>query len=113
MSTVETGRKGEEAAVAFLKKHGYRIVTRNYRTKCGELDIVARHRRTLVFIEVKARGSDEFGRPEEAVARRKLARLEKSAQIYLMQNRFEGDYRFEILSVHLGTPPSFDLIPIE
>ncbi len=113
MSTVETGQRGEDAAVAFLKKRGYRIIVRNYRTRYGELDIIARHRKTLVFVEVKTRHGDEFGRPEEAVTPRKLATLERCAQVYLLESRSSADYRFEVVSVMLSPALSIELIPIE
>ncbi|MCH8158067.1 MAG: YraN family protein, partial [Nitrospinae bacterium] len=61
------GKAGEKAAVAFLKKQGYRILKKNFRTAVGEIDIIAEQGRTVVFIEVKTRSGDKFGHPFEAI----------------------------------------------
>ena len=61
------GKTGEEAAVSFLKDNGYKILARNYKTKIGEIDIVAKDKDTFAFIEVKTRHSDRFGEPFESV----------------------------------------------
>ena len=68
------GRKGEDAACRYLKKHGYKILKRNYVTPFGEADIVARKGDTYCFVEVKTRESDAFGLPTEAVNREKQRR---------------------------------------
>jgi putative endonuclease len=65
------GSKGEDLAVRFLEKKGYRILSRNFRTPVGEIDVIAEDRNTLVFIEVKTRTDDSFGHPFEAVTFRK------------------------------------------
>ena len=62
-----TGRAGEAAAAAHLRRSGYKIVARNYRVREGEIDIVAEHSGDLVFVEVKARRSGAFGKPEESL----------------------------------------------
>ena len=73
------GREFEEEAVSYLKKLGYRILARNYRTRFGELDIVALKRKTLVFVEVKG----GKGEPRFRVDRRKLRRIELAANDFL------------------------------
>ena len=70
-SKIDTGKQGEKIAAAFLKKNGYRIIETNYRCVLGEIDIIAREKVELVFIEVKTRKSGELGYPEEAVGNKK------------------------------------------
>lgn len=93
------GRRGEDDAVAFLRAKGYRIVQRNYQTPLGEADIVARDRDTVVFVEVKARTSDRFGQPFEAVDPRKQERIRRIALYFLKQHRLEVPVRFEVVSL--------------
>lgn len=85
-STASAGKIGEEYAVSLLKKNGYKIVARNFRSKFGEIDIVATENHTLVFVEVKTRWSPKFGNPEEAVTPRKLAHLERTAHYFKLLN---------------------------
>ncbi len=99
MRNIEFGKFGEEKAVEFLKKNGYKIIERNYRTKIGEIDIIARKKREIIFIEVKTRSSDDFGMPEESINERKLRKIEKVAQIYLKNKKLKIPFRFEILSI--------------
>ncbi len=93
------GQEGEDAALAFLEKAGYRIIDTNYRTTFGEVDIIAKDRGTTVFIEVKARSSSVFGYPFEAVTRKKQEKLKKLALFYMKQQRKELPLRFDILSI--------------
>ncbi len=93
------GHKGEDIAVDFLKQKGYKILRRNYTTPLGEADIVARDNNTIVFVEVKARSSDAFGQPFEAVNHRKQEKLKKIALYYLKNNKIELPVRFDIVSI--------------
>jgi len=113
VSTVAAGRRGEDEAVAFLKRNGYRVVGRNVRLACGELDIVARHGRALVFIEVKSRSSADKGLPEEAVGPRKRERIRRCAELYLAKTRWTGEVRVEILSILFTDPPAIEIIPLD
>lgn len=79
---VDEGKRGEDIAVAFLKKKGFTILDRNFRIRGGEIDIVAQDKKTLVFIEVKTRSSSEFGSPFEAITPWKLRALIRTAQFY-------------------------------
>jgi putative endonuclease len=100
------GLYGEDLACAALAERGYAIVTRRYRTKSGELDIVARHRDYLVFVEVKARQSDSFGDPEEAVTLQKQQRMVWMATDYLVRNGFEEvPCRFDVVAINTETDP--------
>lgn len=82
MSTVHAGRLGEQIALKILRKKGYKILQRNFRSRFGEIDIVAQDGNTLVFIEVKTRWSKRFGTPEEAVTPWKLRAIAKTGDYY-------------------------------
>jgi putative endonuclease len=94
------GRHGERKACAYLKKHGYRILSTNFRCKAGEIDIVAADKETLVFVEVKTRSSDQFGTPQEAVTSAKLRTLRRVAYYYLLEEGAPDiPVRFDILAL--------------
>jgi putative endonuclease len=96
------GRTGETLAAMALEKNGYRILTRNYRTPFGEIDLIARHGECLVFIEVKLRRNFCYGTPLEAVTRTKKERLRLSAQHYLQeQGTPEIMVRFDVIAITL------------
>ena len=99
------GAWGEERAAAFLKAKGFTIVGRNVRpNKRDEIDIVARIGETLVFVEVKARRREDFGRPLRAVDKDKRHALNRAAAAYLRQAKFPNlFYRFDVVEV-LGQP---------
>ncbi len=97
------GRAGEDAAVAALRAHGYRIIARNVRLRRGELDIVAEEQGTLVFVEVKARRSAAYGTPAEAVTPRKQQALLRLAAAYLVRRSLlSRPCRFDVAEVWLG-----------
>ena len=93
------GSEGEDLAVRFLQKKGYRIVARNYKTPVGEIDIIARDSDTIVFIEVKTRTDISFGYPFEAVNKRKRQKLKNLALLYLKRQGKESPVRFDVLSI--------------
>jgi len=94
------GQKGEEAAARFLRRQGYRILSRSSRTGWGELDLVALDGRTLVFVEVKTRQSSEPVPPEEGVDWRKQRRLIRAAQNFLHHHHLEdAPCRFDVVAV--------------
>jgi len=94
------GDRGEDMAAAHLKKQGYKILERNYRTPIGEIDLVARHQGALVFIEVKTRRSRRFGSPQEAVHPAKQERLRNLAEYYLQQQGLgEVTVRFDVVGI--------------
>jgi putative endonuclease len=100
MSNQSFGKLGEEEAAKFLKGLGYKILARNFRTRWGEIDIVAKDGACLVFAEVKTRTSDRFGAPEEAVTRTKQEHLIKAAQIYLSQTKQANAlWRIDVLAL--------------
>jgi putative endonuclease len=97
------GRKGEELALRFLKKKGYRVLERNYVCKMGEMDIIATEKDTLVFVEVKTRTSTTFGPPQLAVNPTKQMQLSKVALNFLKQKNLEDvKARFDVVAILLG-----------
>jgi putative endonuclease len=93
------GNKGEDLAVIFLEKKGYKIVAKNYKNYVGEIDIIARDGETTVFIEVKTRANDSFGYPFEAVHSRKRLKLRNLALLYMKKQGEEIPIRFDVLSI--------------
>lgn len=98
------GKQGETIAVRQLKKNGYTILERNYRTKAGEIDIIARHDDTIVFIEVKARSGRTYGNPKHAVTRAKQHKIVHTATMYLKATRqLDRRIRFDVVAIHPET----------
>jgi putative endonuclease len=97
------GARGEKLASHFLRSHGYKILYRNFRDRTGgEIDIVCRDGDTLVFVEVKTRGSEDFGRPVEAVDRQKQLRISKGGLAWLrMLDNPDIVFRFDVVEVLL------------
>jgi putative endonuclease len=94
------GKRGEDLACEELEKRGYVIVDRRFRTRCGELDIVARDAGVLVFVEVRARSGGNFGTPLESVTWQKRRRLCKMAASYLcLKRRSDEPCRFDVVSI--------------
>ena len=96
----QLGDAGEDLAARTLKKQGYKILERNYVTPLGEIDLIARHRGELVFIEVKTRSSNKFADPKDAVTPAKQARLQRLADYYLQRQRLgEVEFRFDVVGI--------------
>lgn len=95
-----------------LKRQGFEIVTTNYRSKYGEIDIIAREGGDLVFVEVRSRRTDELVYPGESVDRRKQSKIVRTAQHYLAANNLDVDCRFDVAEVRFerGKPVSVKLI---
>jgi putative endonuclease len=103
------GRRGEDLAHRTLQKRGFQVVARNYRPRSGpgEIDLVGWDGATLVFVEVKARSTAEFGDPDRAVDHEKRMALVRAAREYARRSNVEWqDVRFDLVSVVLGDPPS-------
>ncbi len=113
------GQSGEDTAAEFLSNNGYAILTRNYRCRYGEIDIIAQSRDVLVFIEVKTRTGDVYGSPAAAVTLRKQRQISKTAQYYLAEhNLFDAPARFDVVCIAIDPdqrtrieilPNAFDL----
>ena len=106
------GKKGEELAVGQLKALRYKILERNFKCSLGEIDVIARDKNTLVFVEVKTRATRDFGGPAAAVHERKQRQLSKVALVYLNQKKlFNIPARFDVVAVELLSPsPRIEVI---
>ena len=101
--TSDLGKLAEDFAVRFLQKKGYKIIDRNFRSRFGEIDIVAEEGGYLVFIEVKARWSQKFGSPEEAVTPQKLYKIKKTADYYaLINSKTNQKMRIDVVSLEMN-----------
>lgn len=101
------GRWGERVAIRYLRRKGFVILDRNVYTPYGELDVVALDGRELVFVEVKARRTQNFGLPEESVTARKLEHLWNALLCYCEECRWTGMFRLDVISiVRRGTTPT-------
>ncbi len=97
---IAVGKEGEKLAADFLKKSGYKIVEVNYRCPIGEIDIVARDKNEVVFVEVKARKSSALGYPEEAVGVKKQKKMSQLANWYLQEKKLkDSSARFDVVAV--------------
>jgi putative endonuclease len=98
------GRAGEDLAAAWYESRGYAVVARNWRNAAGEIDIVARRGRLVVIAEVKARSSEAFGAPVEAVVRDKQLRLRRLGAAWLKEAGVRGvGIRYDVVSVLRGS----------
>ncbi len=96
------GKVGEELTAKYLKKRNYKIIERNYRCPLGEIDIIALDGKALVFVEVKTRGSTNFGPPQLAVGWRKQRQISKVALDFIKRKKIsQMDMRFDVVSVQL------------
>ena len=94
------GNKAEDEAVLFLESKGYEILERNFRTRLGEIDIIAKDKNTVCFIEVKARRTSDQGPPEEAVTSRKQHQITKVALQYIKEHQlYESRMRFDVVTI--------------
>jgi len=94
------GKKSERLAAEFLKRTGYRILETNYRSKLGEIDIIAREKGTIVFVEVKARNTSRFGSPKGAITPAKQRKISMAALDYLKRSgQTEVSARFDVVAI--------------
>jgi putative endonuclease len=112
-SAKQIGDYGERVAECFLVRRGYRVLTRNFASESGEIDLICRQGETLVFVEGRTRSSELFGRPAESIDARKEGALEATANDYLRLLRVdEPPFRFDAVEVRLNTgkPPKCELV---
>jgi putative endonuclease len=103
LDRIGLGKSGEDLACRELQRQGYVILARRYRTRYGEIDIVARDGPTTVFIEVKARTSDRYGDPAEAVTLHKQARVTAMAEDFIARRGLhDTPCRFDVVAVTFG-----------
>jgi putative endonuclease len=105
------GRSGEDLAAEHLERQGYRIVARNFRTRLAEIDIIARHRGVIVFVEVKARRNRSHGHPKWAVTPAKQRRISMAALAYLKKQRaMDARARFDVVTIQaMDTEPCIEV----
>lgn len=96
------GGHGEALACVYLEKKGYRIRERQWRSKVGEIDIIAEKNGVFVFVEVKTRQNSTFGYPEEAVTEKKRQHLMHTAELYCQLQRIERPRRIDVVAVIIG-----------
>jgi len=106
------GQFGESLAVKCLKKRGYEIICTNYRTRLGEIDIIAKEKDTIVFVEVKSRSTSRYGSAKQAVTAAKQRKISKTALLYLKStNQMNAKARFDVVSIHSADPkPDVEVI---
>jgi putative endonuclease len=98
----QVGRRGEDLAFQLLKKKGYKILERNYKSSLGEIDIIAQEGNTLVFVEVKTRSSSDFGSAKAAVDSRKQRKLSMLALGYLKSRALiDQPARFDVVAIDM------------
>ncbi|GAB4025651.1 YraN family protein [Spirosoma koreense] len=98
----ETGQRGEEEAVQFLRQQGYEIMTRNFRHQHAEIDLIAKKGKLLLFVEVKTRTNLSYGNPEEFVSYTKAHLVMKAAEHYIFSTDWRFDIRFDIIAVTIA-----------
>jgi putative endonuclease len=95
----ELGKKGEDLAVLYLVKHGYKIVSRNFRYQQAEVDIIARKRNVLAIIEVKTRSTPNFGNPQDFVKGKQIQNLVKAVDFFITEHELDVEVRFDIIAI--------------
>lgn len=96
----EKGKQAEQLAKAFLEDRGYRILIQNFRSPWGEIDLIARQGKFLVFVEVRSRTDATLGKAEETITFPKQRRLTKTAQAYLAKHPTHLETRFDVVAIH-------------
>lgn len=97
---INFGKISEEQASSFLESQGYRILFRNYKAQGSEIDIIAREKDTICFVEVKSRYSDRFGSPQEAVTPAKQQKIARAALMFLQENKLQDkSCRFDVVAI--------------
>jgi len=94
-----TGKEGEEIARRYLENKRYSILEQNYRTKRAEIDIIAKHKGILVFVEVRTKQNERYGTPEETINYAKRARIRRNAIAYVHRARYNGLWRIDAVCV--------------
>ena len=97
------GKKGEELAAEFLERKGFTVLTRNFRYRKAEIDLIIQKDNWLIFVEVKTRSSTAYGEPEAFVDQRKANLIFIAAEEYIFGIDWHGHVRFDVISVKLGS----------
>jgi len=100
--TTKTGAEAEQVAADYLLCQGLKLVTRNFRCRGGEIDLIMRDGPTLVFVEVRARARSDYGGAAESITRTKQGRIILAARHYLARNKIDAPCRFDALLIQAG-----------
>ena len=100
MNSTLVGKWGEALVAEHLRKSGFKIIAANYRTRFGEIDIIAEKKKLLIFVEVKLRKNDKFGNASEFVTPSKQNKLRTTAELWLSNNETKKDVRFDVAEVY-------------
>ncbi len=103
MNTQLAGREGEARAAQYLRRHGWTMLDANYRSRFGEIDLIARKRNTVAFVEVKLRRDARFAAAAEAVTQRKQEKLRLTAQQWIAEHGDTLDLRFDIIEIYTAS----------
>ena len=103
MNTTLTGREGEAKAADYLRHKKYEVIGANYRCRFGELDLIAKKRELVVFVEVKLRKNDRFGAAADAVTLSKQDKLRKAAASWLASHDCDAPARFDVIEIYTDT----------
>lgn len=99
----ERGKQGEEIAAQYLKEKGYQILERNFYAKRGEIDIIAKEKQEIVFVEVKTRSNHQYGNPAEAVNLHKIHHIYDTAKYYIYRKKLENiPTRFDVIEIDIN-----------
>ena len=93
------GKYGEDVAASFLQDRGYSILERNWRCEIGEIDLIAQHKESLVFVEVKTRSTNYFEEPQDAVKPKKIKLLLSAIDYYVIEKDLDVEVRFDIIAI--------------
>lgn len=115
MERKKLGTLGEKIAGEFIRKKGYKILENNVKYPQGEIDIVAREQKEIVFIEVRAKQDESYGSPEESITRVKKERIISLALNYLQKHNISDSWRIEVVAIEIdknGTVKRVEIIPL-
>ncbi|SFJ04344.1 putative endonuclease [Terrisporobacter glycolicus] len=103
MNNIEKGKLGEEIALKYIISKGGKVIEKNYRTKIGEVDIIAKLNGELVFVEVKSRSNINYGYPLESVNYKKKRKITNVAKYYILDNSLENlSIRFDVIEIYFN-----------
>ncbi len=112
-SKIALGKTGEDAAVKYLGRLGYKVIQRNFRCQMGELDIIAKHRNYLVFIEVRSIAGNFTKTPQESITVKKQQKIKQLAMLYQsIHNMWEMPVRFDVMAVTMNNDGSIKRLNI-
>ena len=105
-SRQKTGKEAEKLAVKYLKKEGYKILAQRFSCKWGEIDIICRKGKLIVFVEVRSTTQPEPYSPEASINQKKIQNLVRTAQLWMAQKRLKNlDWRFDLITVRWSQTP--------